>query len=303
MDINSLQAAKPSTERLKAVIFLVMTAVLWSMGGMLIKLASCNSLAVAGARSAIAALMIMAYMRKPKIKWTPAFVGGTIAYAATVILFVTATKLTTAANAILLQYTAPVFVAVLGIWILKEKTSIKDWITVLIVLSGMVLFFIDDISKGGFAANKQAVAGNIIAILSGVAFAFLIIFMRMQKHEAPINSVFAGNILTAVIGLPFMIGDVPDAKGIFALVTLGVLQLGLSYILYSVAIKHVTAIEAAIIPVIEPILNPIWVLLTIGEMPGHWAIIGGLVVLTAITFHSLVSIFMSKSNAREAVDI
>jgi drug/metabolite transporter (DMT)-like permease len=140
----------------------------------------------------------------------------------------------------------------------------------------MVLFFVDDLSKGGFW-------GNIIAILSGIAFAGMALFLRKQKDHSPLESVFLGNILTFVIGLPFMMHSAPDARGWLGLVLLGVFQLGCSYILYAEAIKHVTALEGILIPILEPVLNPIWVFLLLGERPGKWAITGGIIVLVSVT--------------------
>jgi drug/metabolite transporter (DMT)-like permease len=263
-------------KRTRAIIYLVITAVLWSLGGILIKSVKWNPVAIAGARSAISSLVILAYIRKPKFTWSSDQILAVIFYAGTVILFVSANKLTTAANAILLQYGAPVYVAILGSIILKEKTTISDWITIAVVIFGMFLFFLDKLQPGNLF-------GNIIAILSGVAFALYIIFMRKQKDESPIESTLLGNILTAIIGLPFMLNSSPTGSSWIGIILLGTVQLGLSYILYSIAIKEVTALEAILIPIIEPILNPIWVFLAMGEAPGKWAFIGGVIILTSVT--------------------
>jgi drug/metabolite transporter (DMT)-like permease len=154
-------------------------------------------------------------------------------------------------------------------------------------MSGMTLFFVDRLSAG-------SLIGNITAILSGVAFAWLVLTMRKQKNESPIESIIIGNLLTAVIGLPFMFGSVPSLESIYGLMLLGIFQLGLSYIFYSTAIKHVTAIEGILIPVLEPILNPVWVLLIVGEKPSYWAIIGGIVVISSVTLRSLFVIMKRK---------
>jgi drug/metabolite transporter (DMT)-like permease len=263
-------------KRTRAIIYLVITAVLWSLGGILIKSVKWNPVAIAGARSAISSMVILAYIRKPKFTWSSDQILAAIFYAGTVILFVSANKLTTAANAILLQYGAPVYVAILGSIILKEKTTISDWITIAVVIFGMFLFFLDELQPGNLF-------GNIVAILSGVAFALYIIFMRKQKDESPIESTLLGNILTAIIGLPFMLNSSPTGSSWIGIVLLGTVQLGLSYILYSIAIKEVTALEAILIPIIEPILNPIWVFLAMGEAPGRWAFIGGVIILASVT--------------------
>jgi len=269
--------------RTKAIVYLVITAILWSLGGLLIKSVNSSSMAIAGVRSGISALMIMAVTGRPKMKLSAVKLCTALAYAGTVILFVCANKNTTAANAILLQYTAPVYVAFLGSWLLKEKVKLLDGITIFMVIGGMVLFFLDDIDISGFW-------GNIMAALSGIAFALFAVFMRMQKNGSPIESVLLGNILTAVIGIPFIFGSMPDTKSWVYLVVLGTVQLGLPYILYSKAIKHVTALEASLIPVLEPILNPVWVLLLMNEVPGKWALIGGLIVLLSVTGRCILSI-------------
>ncbi|MEJ5230318.1 MAG: DMT family transporter [Pseudothermotoga sp.] len=260
----------------KAVVYSLVAATLWSLGGILIKLVQWNPIAIAGARSAISALVILLYVRKPKFTWKSDQILAALFYAATVLLFVSANKFTTAANAILLQYGSPVYVAIFGSLILREKTKIADWITIALVICGIFLFFVDKLGPSSFA-------GNVMGVLSGVSFAFLIIFLRKQKDASPIESTIMGNILTAIIGLPFMFRGSPDLISWVGLVLLGVFQLGLSYIFYSIAIKHITALEAILISVVEPILNPIWVFLATGEKPSAWAFIGGTIILTSVT--------------------
>ena len=260
----------------KPVILLVITATLWSLGGLLIKLIDANPLAIAGIRSLIATFVIAFITKKVRIKLTWIKVLTALSYAGMVILFVTANKLTTAANAILLQYTAPIYVAILAALLLKERTKRSDWIIIIIVLSGMTLFFFDNLSL-------DQKAGNLIAIASGICMAFFIVLMRMQKDGDPIESVLLGNILTALIGIPFVAGHFPDTIGWLALVVAGIFQLGISYIFFSIAIKQATALEAILIPVIEPILNPIWVFIIIKEVPSTLSIIGGVIVISAIT--------------------
>ena len=276
-----------SNERPKGLLLLVATATLWSLGGLLIKSVNANPLAIAGTRSAIAIVVLLLVLRKPKFTWSFAQIGAALAYAATTILFVTATKTTTAANAIFLQSTAPIYVTLLSAWLLKEKIKLLDWITVFIVMGGMVLFFLDNLSTAG-------ILGNVVAAGSGISFAFFAIFMRMQKDGSPLESILLGNILTAAIGLPFLSRSVPNAYGWVCLVILGVVQLGIPYILFSKAIKHVTALEAILISVIEPLLNPIWVFLMLGEAPGPLALIGGPIVLVAITVRCVLAALPSK---------
>lgn len=268
-------------KRIFALVLLALTAVLWSLGGLLIKSVNAHPLAISGTRSAIAAVVIMIYVKKPRFTWSYPQIAAALAYAATVIFFVIANKMTTAANAILIQYTAPLYVALFGAWLLKEKPKLVDWATIIVVLGGMVLFFMDQLDTRG-------VWGNIFASLSGLSFGLFAVFMRMQKDGSPIESVILGNVLTALIGVPFLFSSVPDGKGWLCLTILGIVQLGIPYILYSKAIKHATALEATLIPVIEPILNPIWVALLLDEVPGVLAVVGGTIVLAAVTLRCVL---------------
>lgn len=277
-------------KRSRAIIYLVLTAILWSLGGVLIKSVKWNPVAIAGARSAIASLVMLAYIRRPRFTWSKDQILAAIFYAGTVILFVTANKLTTAANAILLQYGAPVYVAIFGSIILKEKTTTADWITISLVILGMFLFFLDELRPGDLS-------GNIIAILSGITFALYIVFMRKQKDESPIESTLLGNILTVIIGLPFMLSSSPETRSSWiGILLLGTIQLGISYILYSIAIKDVTALEAILIPIIEPVLNPVWVFLAMGETPGRWAFVGGAIILASVTLRYTIPLVKNIGN-------
>ncbi len=272
-----------------ALALLLLTAVLWSLGGILIKSIRWSPLAISGTRSLIGALVLGAvFGRRLRFTWSPAQVGGALAYAGTVTLFVFANKLTTAANAILLQYTAPVWVALFGYRFLGERTGRRDWITIAAVSGGMVLFFMDRLSPAGFW-------GNIIALASGFCFGWLTLFLRRQKEDSTIESIFLGNILAALIGLPAMLGSMPDARSWGLLVILGVVQMGLPYLLFSIAIRHVTAVEAIVVPVIEPILNPLWVLLLVGERPGPWALLGGTVVLGSLFLRYLPTLLRQRT--------
>jgi drug/metabolite transporter (DMT)-like permease len=265
-----------------AIIFLLCTAILWSTGGFLIKFIEWHPIAIAGGRSIIAALIMWVYVKKPKFTWSNIQIMGAVAYAFTVILFVIANKLTTAANTILLQYTGPIYVALFSYWFLKEKITSIDWITILAVILGMTLFFIEKLSPDG-------ILGNFIAILAGIAFAWLALCLRKQKDGSPLESLILGNILTAIIGLPFIIDTgIPSQQSMIALFVLGIFQLGIPYILYSKAVKYVSALDAVLIPILEPILNPLWVFLLLGESIGMWPMIGGAIIIVAITTRSIL---------------
>jgi drug/metabolite transporter (DMT)-like permease len=273
--------------RSAALFMLVVTAALWSLGGILIKFVSLNPIAIAGMRSLIAAIIILFFIKKPDFRFTPIKVASAFVYAATVMTFVIATKLTTAANAIVLQYTAPIYVAFFGAVFLKEKVRWYDILTILFVFGGMVLFFFDKLSTGGLL-------GNIIAVVSGVAFAFVALLLRLQRDESPLDRIFWGNILTFLVSVPFLFKTKPDTGSIIGIVLLGTVQLGFSYIIYSVAIKNVTALEAVLIPMIEPILNPIWVALFLKEVPGIFSLVGGLTVIGAVAIRCVYTYIKSK---------
>lgn len=268
-------------ERTQAVLLLAAAAVLWSLAGVLIKGVSLPALAVAGYRSAIALPVLLLFFGWRTLNFSAAQLAGGAAYAATVTLFVSATKLTTAGNAILLQYTAPLYVALLSGWLLKERIRWFDWVTIAAVLGGMALFFLDRLTAGGMR-------GNTLAILSGVAFASLVLALRSQKDASPAGSAILGNLLTALVCLPWMVQSPPGGADWLGLVLLGVFQIGISYICYVVAIRNVTAMEAILIPMIEPILNPLWALLWLGERLGPWALWGGAVVVLSVVFRGVM---------------
>jgi drug/metabolite transporter (DMT)-like permease len=267
--------------RTRAILLLIAAAVLWSSAGVLIKGVSLSALSVAGFRSAIALPVLFLFFGRRAVNFSAAQIVGGVCYAATVTLFVSATKLTTSGNAILLQYTAPLYVALLSGWLLHERTRWFDWAAIAAVLCGMSLFFLDRLSAGGLT-------GNILAVCSGFAFACLIIALRRQKEASPAGSAILGNLLTVLICLPWMVQFPPGGADWIGLLLLGVFQIGLSYVFYSAAIRNVTAMEAILIPVLEPILNPIWTLLWMGERIGPWALLGGAVVILSVLFRGLM---------------
>lgn len=274
------------TEKLlhiRALLLLIITAILWSFGGILIKIINWNAFAIAGMRSFFALPLMLYLFRKHRFCWSFSQIAGAVFYAGTVILFVLANKLTTAANAILLQFTAPVYVALLSGLILKEKIHWYDWLAVFMVIFGLFLFFFDKITASG-------IRGNIIALISGLCFALTLIFMRMQKKKNPLGSLILGNITTIIICIPFMFHNIPGFQSWIGLVLMGVFQLGLSYSLYAYAVKHVTAIEGVLVPVIEPILNPIWVFFFAGEVPGVWAVFGGCMIIIFVVLRSVLAL-------------
>lgn len=250
-------------------------ALCWSLGGVLIKSIDWPPMAIAGGRSAIAIPVMLLCIGWPKFTFSKAQIGGAIGYALTVALFVFATRMTTAANAIFLQYTAPIYVALIGRWYLGERAHAFDWAVIAVALLGIALFFFDRLTAAGFW-------GNIVALGSGIAFASVALFLRKEKAGSPIASLILGNVIVALAGIPFMFQGSLGEGSFWRLLLLGVVQLGLPYVFYGTAIRHVTALEATLIPLIEPVLNPLWVILALGERPGPWAVVGGALVLGAV---------------------
>jgi len=279
-------AAIDSFTRRRAVGLLLVCVVLWSTSGLFIKISTLNPIALAGARSAITALVLLAYIRRPHFTWSREQIAGAVCMAATFFLFISATRLTSAANAILLQYTAPLWVALFGGWYLGERTHRYDWWTMGAIVVGMLLFF-------GEKLTPQGMAGNIMAIVSGMTMAWMTLFLRKQRDGSAAETVLLGNSLTALIGLPFFFVAVSNGvmhpSAWLLLLYLGVLQLGVPFILYTIAIRQLAALETILIATLEPILNPIWVFIVIGERPGPAALAGGLVVIGAVTVRALIA--------------
>lgn len=287
----------PHTPHSRAVIQLVLAALCWSMGGVLIKFIVWPPLAVAGARGLIAALMLIAFTRGLAFHWSRWQLLAAVGYASTTLTFVMATKATTAANAILLQYTAPVWIALLGSWLLGERVTRRDWITIATVIFGMGVFVYDGL-------KFTSLGGNLLALGSGFLFAMMTLLMRKQKDGSPVESIILGNLLAFVVGLPSLIQSPSlSLNGWLALLMLGSVQLGFSYWLYAKAIRHVTALEAVLIPVIEPLLNPLWVVLLNGEKPSMLALIGGVIVLGAATLRAIASLRTSPFQRPIAAEV
>lgn len=277
----------------RSVLLLVVASLCWSLAGVLIKFVatSWSGMAVAGGRGLIAAVFLILTNRALRFHFSRVQIIGAVGYAACTVTFCLATTLTSAANAILLQYTAPVWVALLGAWLLHEPSTRADWIAIVGALVGMLLFFKDSLTLGHLD-------GDLLAVLSGVCFAGMTIALRKQKDGSPVESIILGNLLAFAIGLPWIVqSPMLPASGWIALFVLGIVQLGMSYWLYARAIRHVTALEAVLIPVIEPILNPLWVLLFMREKPSPWAVVGGIIVLTSVTIRALASVRARRTPA------
>jgi drug/metabolite transporter (DMT)-like permease len=272
------------SSRNRAVSALLISVLFFSTSGLLIKLSSWDALALTGARSLIAAVVIWVYLRHPNFTWSRVQVGGAILYTLTVITFVQATRWTTAANAIFLQFTAPLWVALFGSWLLGERPGRGDWLTMAAVTFGMLLFFGGDLTRTGYL-------GNLLAIFSGICMALMLISLRMQKEGSPTETILLGNLIAAGVGLPAVLfgGQAYNIQEISILLFLGVFQLGLPFIVVTLAIKQLRAIETILIQTLEPILNPIWVYLFIGERPSQYALLGAVIVTSAVTINALLT--------------
>ena len=278
-----MSAPAPLRARVAGPLLLVITAVLWSLSGVLVKSIAWHPMALAGARSVLAIPVILLFTGRPRWRFTPVQLGGAVAYSATMIFFILATTLTSAANAIFLQYTAPIYVAVLSPLWLGEKALRSDRFLIPLALGGIALFFLDGLSASGWW-------GNVFGLGSGLAFAGTALCLRKAKDSSPATIILLGNILTALLAMPYLMrGGFPLEKFPLLLV-LGLLQLGLAYGLYSVAIQRVTALEATLLPLLEPILNPVWVMLALGEKPGGWALTGAAVVLLAVMVRGILMV-------------
>lgn len=261
-------------------------AFLWSLAGLFIKLTSWNSFAIAGGRSAIAFLFLWACVRRPRFTFSLPEVGAAAANVVTMLLFIYANKATTSANAILLQYGAPIYVAIIGALVLKERPRAEHWAALVAIIAGMVLLFSDGLGAG-------SLWGNIAAAAAGLSFALNIILMRMQKEGSPVESLMLGHGATALIGLAvaaFLPAPVFDFRSVAAVLGLGILQIGLASLLYSYAVRRISAIEVVLVAVIEPMMNPVWVFLATGEAPSPRAMAGGALIVVAVVVSTLVSL-------------
>jgi len=275
------------------ILAMIATASLWSIAGLFIKVIDWNPFAIAGLRSFIASFVILLYIKKLRLHLSFPQVAAAVANAATMLLFVIANKTTTSANAILLQYIAPVLTAFIGAALLKERTRIEHWIAFVAVAAGMIIMFMDKLGGG-------QLIGNILALTSALTFSLFFVFMRMQKNGSPFESILLSHWITAVICLiiSFFL-PVPGftVKSVGAILTLGIIQIGIPSVLFAVAIKRITAVSANLIAVIEPVFNPIWVFLVLNESPGINTIIGGVIVVSAVTGISIIS-SMRESNTK-----
>lgn len=266
----------------KSVLLMLCTAFLWSLAGVFIKVIEWPPLAIVCTRSLVATITMYLFVRKQKFEWSWPMLAAALSYTAFTYCIILSTKLTTSANAVMMQYTAPIYVAFLSWFFLKEKIRKSDWFCLIAVIGGMALFFMDQMGGG------SNLIGNIIAIGNGLSFAFLSIFLRFQRNGHPEQSIFLGTLLAFLIGIPFTIGqNIPSLKSIVVIIIAGIV-VSLGYRMFTEASKNLSALQSVMLPVLDPILNPVWVFLIVGERPSATAFLGGVIVLVAITLRSLL---------------
>ena len=272
-------------ERRKGILLIVAAAVLWSTGGIGIKAVVDSPLKVTFYRSLFAGIALLLLFGRDvwgRRRWTSttAFAVAIISYGACLTTFVIATKWTTAANAIFLQYAGVIWVLLFSPLVTKDPMRSRDVIAIAAAMAGMALFFV-----GRFEA--RGMSGNIMALVSSVFFAALILMLRRENHAAE-SAVTWGNIVVSAALLPFVAHDLSlTPKSFGVLLFLGIFQIGLAYACFVRGLKHVTATQASLTGMLEPVANPIWVFLILGERPSGFAAVGAAIVLAAIGWHTL----------------
>ncbi|HXA18583.1 MAG TPA: DMT family transporter [Thermoanaerobaculia bacterium] len=272
-------------QRRKGILLIVGAALLWGTGGIGIKAVADSALKVTFYRSLFAVIALMLFLgrgvwRRRQWKSTAAFAIAILSYGACLTTFVVATKWTTAANAIFLQYAGVVWVLLLSPIVVREPMLARDVIAIVVAMSGMALFFV-----GRFEA--RGMAGNAMALVSSVFFASLILVLRREQRAAQ-AAVTWGNVVCALAVLPFVAHDLALTPRSFAVLAfLGVFQIAIAYVLFVRGLAYVTATQASLTGMLEPVSNPIWVFLFLGEKPSLYAIAGALVVLSAIAWHTM----------------
>lgn len=268
------------TKENNAMLKMLLCACLWSIAGIIIKMVNMNSFAIAGFRSLFAAAAVGVFMAvtKKRIVISKKTVIGAVFLCATFMAFVTANKLTTAANAIVLQFTAPIFVMIIEALAAHKKPKVFDALTVLVTLGGISLFFLDSLGSGRSI-------GDIIAVFAGLFLGLFFFTIGESQGDEKISGILFGQLLTAVIGIPFVFftENTVNAQSIMWIAVLGVFQLGIPYILLSEASKYCPPLACSLISVAEPLLNPVWVAVFYGEIPGFAALAGGVTVIAAVT--------------------
>lgn len=274
---------KNSSEHTKGILAVFLTSLLWSSGGLFIKLITLTPMQISFFRCLIAAIVFAILFRQKILKLNPLALLNSFSYATVLIFFVIATKTTTAANAIFLQSTAPIYVLIFEPLLTKTKWEKINIITITVCFIGMILFFMGDLTPGD-------IKGNLAALFAGVAFAAFFLGMKKNDKQYGEASIFYGNVIVAIVCIPFLFEmNSLTFSDLWKLTFLGVFQIAFAYALFSYGIKRILAVEASIISMLEPVLNPVWVFIGYGEVPSVYAIIGGVIIISAITVRTLIS--------------
>jgi drug/metabolite transporter, DME family len=286
---------------LESRLLLLAAACLWSTAGAAMKLCQLSGVQIAGGRSLVAGLFLFLVVPRARRRPTRGVLLTALAYAATVGLFAISNKLTTAANAIFLQSTAPLWVLLLSRRWLGETPTRAELVAVPIYGIGLSLFFLDELSPG-------QLTGNVVSVAAGVAFATCIVGFRRMATPARgsagsgASALVLGNALTALFALPFWFrGPEPRAADVWILLYLGVFQLGLAYLCFTRGVTRTRALEASLLVLLEPVLNPVWTFLIAGERPGPWALAGGAIVLVATLWRLLAPVVAARAIASRGV--
>ncbi len=269
-------------ESRKSVLLVFLASVCFSTGGLFIKLTPWSGLAINGARNLIGSGVIGIYLliTKHRLVFSRQVFIGALSMIGVTTLFAVANKLTTAANTIVLQFTAPVFVILLMALIYHQKPGKAELIVCFLVLLGVVLFFVDGLQAGNLL-------GNVLAVLSGICYAG-VFMINMGKNADAISSCFLGQLAAGVILTPLCFGETDfSARTIAAVVALGVIQVGGAYILFSIGIRKTPPVTASLITGMEPILNPLWVAVFYGERISALATVGAVIVVCSVVGYNL----------------
>ena len=272
-------------EKRRGTALVFLAAVLYSIGGLCIKVIPWSGMAINGGRTAIALVVIGIYLlaaRHP-LRFNRWIALGALAVFGTNALYAVANKLTTAANVIVLQYTAPIFVMLFSALFLRRKPQRLDLMACAAVFGGILFFFLDSLQMGGGA-------GNVLALLSGVSYAGVFLLNDLPDTD-PISSVFWGDLLSAVTGLPFLLRETAfTPTAITSLVILGAFQVGLAYVVLCIGLRTTPPVTASLISGIEPVLNPVLVAVFYGESVGPFALVGATVVISAVALYNVLKI-------------
>ena len=279
----------------KGILYVLIAAVLFSIGGLCIKLVPWSPLAINGARNLLSSIMIGIYMKttRHKIVINPAVLFGAVCMTGVTTLYCIANKLTTAANTIVLQFTAPVFV-IFFMWIFfKERPKRVDIVASVLVFVGIICFFIDGLSSGNML-------GNVIAVLSGVAYAGVFMMNSFEKSDS-LSSIFLGQALSAVTCIWFVFGETDfGMTAMGGILALGIFQVGLAYIFMSKGLEEVPAVTASLTTAIEPILNPILVAVFYHEMITPLSFAGAVIVVAAVVGYNVWKAMPFGSHRRQS---